>query len=897
VDRHRRSSGEARLDAIIQCLRLGDNVVWQVDLLEDYARFAQAFVAQALKEGMPCVYMRFAPHAPLLAEHPDIELVHVDPSSGFDIFSAQVHRLIEARGRGVAYVFDSLSTLVQPWATDELLANFFQVTCPYLYELDTIAYFALMRGNHSDETVAKIAATTQVMIDLYHVGGEAYVHPIKVVGRYAQQMFMPTRIEGEIWSPIFQTAHQQDGGPLGAVAGAVPDAAIAPWDSVYAQLLRWRQQAALGESGSSEVEALKVELRRMLMGDDEHLAPLADRYLTVDDLLNVRQRLIGSGRIGGKAVGMLLARRILCDESGAVGANEGVDFSEVLEDHDSFFIGSDVFFTFLVTNGLFRRRLETQRQMALSSASLSPNDFAQIEAQFMAGEFPDGILARFREMLVHYGETPIIVRSSSLFEDGFGHAFAGKYRSEFCANQGSIEARLEGLTRAVKRVYASALSPDALAYRRKQGLIESDERMAILVQRVSGRRHKNLFFPPLAGVAFSRNIYTWSDRIDARQGMVRLVFGLGTRAVDRVEDYPRMIALSHPHLRPQVGEEIVRYSQRSVDVIDLQNNAVRSMPPSEILDDGYPHLDLYVSQMADGYVQDAVSNLLSGSFRKRTLVLTFDRFLQRTEFVRVLRAMLATLEGVYGRPIDTEFTVLPGPNGDLLINLVQCRPMSLPGWPPGLAAPDVPSERVLFGANRMAGGGIVQDIGYIVYVDPAGYASIESKGLARGRLGRIIGELNTHPRLMAGKMMMMGPGRWGSSNPALGVNVSYADISNTAVLVEIAGGGHGSATPAGAGDWRSERRYAPEVSFGTHFFQDLVEDQIIYMPLYPDDPQSAYRAAFFTQAPNLLAELLPEAQDYAPVIKVIDVMAATGGLRAHVVADPGARRALCYLDG
>ncbi len=887
MDRTLQSTGDARLDAIVQGLRLGDNVVWQVDRLEDYARFAQAFVTRALADEMPCIYIRFAPHPPILPDHPDVRRVHVDPGSGFDVFSTQVHRFIEEQGRGVAYVFDSLSTLVQPWATDELLSSFFQVTCPYLYELDTIAYFALMRGSHSNETVAKITLTTQVMIDLYHVGGEAYVHPIKMAGRYAPQMFIPTLIDGENWSPIFRPGWEGDQSLLGTVAES-----IAPWDSVFAQLVRWRQQAGPDERESSEVEALKIELRRMLVGDDEQMAPLADRYLTIDDLLGIRQRLIGSGRIGGKAAGMLLARRILRDESGSDEEGQAIDFGDILEDHDSFYIGSDVFFTFLVTNGLFRRRLEAQTRMAQAPATLSPEDVREIEDQFMRGEFSEGILARLREMLLYYGETPIIIRSSSLFEDGFGHAFAGKYRSEFCANQGDLEMRLESVTQAIKRVYASALSLDALTYRRKQGLIDSDERMAILVQRVSGRQHGRLFFPPLAGVAFSRNLYPWTERIDAQQGMVRLVFGLGTRAVDRVADYPRMIALSHPHLRPQLGEEVVHYAQRQVDVIDLEGDCLRSASLSEVLGDGYENLDLYASEWADGYVRPPMSRLLSGSFRDGTLVLTFDRFVRRTHFVRIMREMLAILERVYGRPVDTEFTVLPEQDGTLRVNLVQCRPMSLPGWPSGLERPEIPADAVLFRANRMAGGGIVRDIGYIVYVDPVSYARLDVGGQRRSSLGRLIGELNNHPRLVAGKMMMMGPGRWGSSNRALGVNVGYADISNTTVLVEISETGNPAARVAGGRD----QNYGPEVSFGTHFFQDLVEDKIIYMPLYPDDPGSAYRATFFTEAPNMLTEMVPEAGQYADTVKVIDVASATGGLRAHVVADPTAREACCYLE-
>ena len=195
-------------------------------------------------------------------------------------------------------------------------------------------------------------------------------------------------------------------------------------------------------------------------------------------------------------------------------------------------------------------------------------------------------------MLDYYGQAPIIVRSSSLLEDSFGNAFAGKYRSVFCANQGDPETRLDDFMRAVKLVYASALNPDALSYRCKRGLGENDEQMAILVQRVSGMPYRKYFFPTLAGVAFSRNLYAWNDRIDTRQGIIRLVFGLGTRAVERVgSDYPRMIAISHPHLRPEVGAKVAKYSQRQMDLLDLETNQFETHFLTDVLADGeYPNL-------------------------------------------------------------------------------------------------------------------------------------------------------------------------------------------------------------------------------------------------------------------------------------------------------------------
>ncbi len=283
--------------------------------------------------------------------------------------------------------------------------------------------------------------------------------------------------------------------------------------------------------------------------------------------------MIGSGRIGGKAAGMLVARKVLLQES------EDRDFSHILEEHDSFFIGSDVFFTFLVNNNLFRLKSQLSR-----NSQISREEFEQVEQQFLDGQFPREIIEQFKDMLDYFGQAPIIVRSSSLLEDSFGNAFAGKYRSEFCANQGNPEKRLESFLRAVKLVYASALNPDALIYRKKRGLGEGDEQMAILVQRVSGMPYRKYFFPSLAGVAFSRNLYAWTNRIDPGKGMIRLVFGLGTRAVNRVGgDYPRMIAVSHPELRPEIGRQISKYSQKNIDLLDLEANEFATYPVREVL--------------------------------------------------------------------------------------------------------------------------------------------------------------------------------------------------------------------------------------------------------------------------------------------------------------------------
>ncbi len=863
-------SGIPALDDILEGLRLGDNVVWQVDGLHNYLKVALPFVRQALQDRRTVIYVRFAPHFCILEPLSGYLTTEVDPRHGFDSFSTQVNKIIEEKGKGVFYVFDNLSALVADWATDELLANFFQLTCPYLREQDTVAYFALTRGQHSHSAVARIRDTTQVLIDLYHVGDRLYIHPLKVWDRYSSQMFLPHLFSNGVLSPVLVSG---DASAISQTASKSPlkvkADSIAPWDSVYRKLTQYDEDDLRFFESTPEIQALKQELSQMIIGGHPESQRLADKYLTLTDLLSIRNRLIGSGRIGGKAAGLLLARRILLNDADAM------DYSRVLEEHDSFFIGSDVFFTFLVNNDLFRLRLRLTR-----NSQISTEEFDKVEERFLTGRFPEEIMEQFKDLLDYFGQAPIIVRSSSLLEDGFGNSFAGKYRSEFCANQGGPEERMASFLRAVKLVYASAVNPDALSYRRQRGLGESDEQMAILVQRVSGMRYKNYFFPPLAGVAFSHNLYRWTDRIDPNQGIIRLVFGLGTRAVNRVGgDYPRMIAVSHPLLRPELGYKVASYSQRQLDLLDLSENHFTSMPVAKLITDmDYPNLYLFLSCMEEGYVRD-----FSGPQIKslKDCILTFNTLIARTDFVKIMRALLAKLETAYGYPIDTEFTAFVDADGKIKINLVQCRPMRLPGLSEVANVPDdISPDCILFRANRTISGGTVPHIRYILYIDPESYsrkASLESKQ----EMGRIVGEINRHPDIVRQRIMMMGPGRWGSSNVALGVNTTYADINHTSVLVEIA---------------REEAGHLPDVSYGTHFFLDLVESQIIYLPLYPDDPQADFNHEFFRKSANILNFFLPGAQRFEEFIKVIDVPAVTDGKCAHVVADPRKQKALCFIS-
>ena len=858
------NSGSPQLDGLLQGLRPGDNVVWQIDRMDDYSHFAELFAEQSIKAGAKCVYFRFAPQPPVLKKLPGLTIFEIDPTPGFNYFSGQVHEIIEKQGKDTHYIFDNLSALVSEWATDELLANFYQVTCPYIFELNDLAFFALIRGRHNHSTIARIRDTTQILLDVYHIDGNTYIHPIKVWGRYSPQMFLPHLVNQTTWQPISQSG---DAASVLAASGkhlanTAPDS-TAPWNSVYRKLAQYKETAVDLPNVTSEITVLKRELSRMMLGNHEKLNKLSDRYLIADDLFNIRERLIGSGQIGGKAVGMLLARRVLQEEPGKI------DYSGILEEHDSFYIGSDVFFTFLVNNNLFRLRLQLTK-----NPQLSREEFDKVEQLFLNGQFPKETMEQFGDMLDYYGQAPIIVRSSSLLEDSFTNSFAGKYRSEFLANQGNPEERLEAFLQALKLVYASAVNPDVLSYRTRQGLSEGDEQMAILVQRVSGMPYKDYFFPSLAGVAFSRNLYAWTSRIDPKKGMIRLVFGLGTRAVNRVGgDYPRMIAISHPELRPEAGSQIAKYSQKNIDLLNLKTNEFLTEPLAEILaDSDYPNIELMFSSMSDGYLHDiqALDKL------DKNVVLAFENLIKRTPIVKIFGEMLAKLEKAWEQPVDIEFTAHIDSQRNIRINLLQCRALQLPktAGSPIEIPKNIPQESILFQSDLTISAGVVSDLRHVIYVDPKKYAELDA--INKKSMGRIIGKLNEVLSKKPGRLMLMGPGRWGSTNIDLGINVSYADIDNTAVLVEMA---------------HEKAGYEPEVSFGTHFFQDLVEAEIIYIPIYPGEEKTNFNARFFEDSPSIFNNILPEFGSFANVVRVIEI--PTG---AQVVVEPRTRNAICFLQ-
>jgi hypothetical protein len=614
---------------------------------------------------------------------------------------------------------------------------------------------------------------------------------------------------------------------------------------------------------------IKVVLIRTLISDQLAYVNIAKDWFTIRDLREIYLHKIGSGKIGGKAAGMLLARRIL----------ENVASPELiahLSIPESYYLGADVTYSFMAMNNLMRWNDQKYKSEELIRA-----EYKQIVQDFMAGKFPAETLSELRALLAKIGPQPLIVRSSSLLEDNFGTSFAGKYESVFCPNQGTLEENLYQLTQAIQRIYASILNPDVLLYRRSKGLQDYDERMAVLIQLVQGEKVGKYFMPCAAGVAFSRNQFRWNPQIKREDGFIRLVIGLGTRAVDRVDnDYPRLVALSHPLLHPEATPTMVsQYSQHYMDLIDLQANQLKTVPVTDVLNPHFPGLRYIAQIYNEGFLLSIHSNVLQAQVHQ--LVITFDELLQRTPLATLIRGLLRKLEDTYHSPVDTEFTIRiinpmsPQPQVDIC--LLQCRPQSqFKESRVRLPASLNPAD-VVFSTSRLIPDGHITGITHVIYVTPEGYFSLASQP-ERTHIAHLVSKLNA--RLSGKTFITIGPGRWGTINPDLGVPINYGDIYNTRALVEISGRGIGP---------------APEPSFGTHFFQDLVEANIYPLAVYLDDPDAHLNRAFFYDTPNQLEAVLPEASACDGVVRLVEVASFRPGQHLELVMDDEKSQAVAFL--
>ena len=821
------SSGISEMDTALDNIRLGDNVVWRVSDLSEFKLFMEPYIKQAIEDKRNIIYFRFASHEPLLEERLEIKRIDVPLSHRFETFTVDIHNEIEKAGRDAFYVFDCLSELQAAWATDLMMGNFFRVTCPFLFILDTVAFFPIIRGKHSVQAINKILDTTQLFLDVYSDKKNVYVRPEKVWNRNSDTMFLPHTynpesgefrpiLDGVKSSRFYQT--------LGLAQRSAEEQYSDSWDKYFIRVKMLRENGI-------DITKECSRMCNIMMTRDAKMREMVKKNFTPEDYFAVRDHMVGTGLIGGKSCGMLLARAII--------RNKEPDISEVLEPHDSFYVGSDMYYTYIVDNNLWDIRIKQRTEEGYFTLA---DEFA---SRIMEGSFSSAMREQFIRIIEYYGQDPYIIRSSSILEDGFGNAFAGKYESVFCANRGSLEERLNEFEHAIKVVYASSMSLSALDYRNRRGLAGRDEQMALLIQRVSGSYYGNYYMPCAAGVGYSYSPYRIMKDTDPTAGMLRLVMGLGTSAVDRTEgSYPRIVNLDMPEKSSYSSSaDKHKFSQGKAEVINMTTRELEKISYEKMEQD----IPKYLEKILLEHDTEAESRLREMGRRREVKFISCKGLVANSPLMDQMRRMLHRIQEEYEYPVDTEFTINISENGEYSIDLLQCRPLQVQKGKTGNVVPeDIPEERILLeSVGTSMGISKTSSLDLIVYVDPVKYYELPFKD--KDLVAKLIGKINWHYRDMDKHMMLVVPGRVGTTSPELGVPTSFADISAYDIICETE---------------ESRAGYNPELSYGSHIFQDLVEAEILYTAIFQGEKTKKYSPEKLTSSKDLINEF-----DYSDVLE------------------------------
>ncbi|MEZ4590545.1 MAG: PEP/pyruvate-binding domain-containing protein [Chloroflexota bacterium] len=441
---------------------------------------------------------------------------------------------------------------------------------------------------------------------------------------------------------INEVLNNQDKSPKAIELTFNPE--IAPWAMLFEQgeIYDALPPPEL-EKVKHHLEEIKVVLIKRLLSDQLAFIRVAKHIFSIKDLNWIYERLIGGGKIGGKSGGMLLAWHILERPNHDIGP----DLSNHVTIPDTYFIGSEIIYEFLLQNKM--ERFVNQKYLSIEEMRAQ---YPEIVQGCMAGKIPNYIVEQLRDVLNRLNGRPFVVRSSSLLEDNLDYTFAGKYASVFCPNQGTPQENFEALLNGVRRVYASIFNPEAMLERQTHGLIDYDERMAVMIQALIGHQYGRYFLPTIVGSGLSQN--PWFDPTDSRakDGCLRLTLGLDKRVQRPLEDGPACIISLNT---PDYLNDSQKHIQHTVRVVDLEENDFKVLPISDILQEDYPY----------------------GRFllNPQTHQLTYNHFINDEKFIRLMRSALKRLEKIYGVPIQFEFAleIIDTPSGpDYKLYILQC---------------------------------------------------------------------------------------------------------------------------------------------------------------------------------------------------------------------------------
>lgn len=552
---------------------------------------------------------------------------------------------------------------------------------------------------------------------------------------------------------------------------------------------------------------------------------------------------IGSGSMGGKGRGLAFIDAMIKRNY----TLEDIENSKITIPR-TVVLCTDVFTEFMEKNNLY-------------PVGLSDLPDEEILARFLKASLPKKVLSDLFAFLDTV-QSPIAVRSSSLLEDSHYQPFAGIYSTYMVPYvEGSRTHRLMLLKEAIKAVYASVYYRDSKAYMTATKNVIDEEKMAVVLQEVCGMQHGDRYYPSFSGVARSLNYYPIGDE-KAEEGIANIAMGLGKYIVDGGQTL--RFSPKHPNnvLQTSTIEMALKETQSYFNALDLKNTHF-----SPQTDDGFNLLKLsvkdaekdgtlrYIASTYDFHTQTLYPNITEPGRR----VITFANILEHKVFplAEILEKLLEISQREMGRPIEIEFAV----NLDYskahnhTFYLLQIRPIVDQKEMVDETIGDIPTDETILTSNSSLGHGIYNDIYDIVYVKPEHFDSSNNVKIAEeiGALNRWMTEANR-------PYVLVGPGRWGSSDHWLGIPVKWPQISNARIIVE-----------AGQSDYRIDP------SQGTHFFQNLTSFGVAYLTINPYRNDGSYNLEFLnSQAAEHETDFIRHIHFDRPIIGMIDGRSSKG---------------------
>lgn len=528
---------------------------------------------------------------------------------------------------------------------------------------------------------------------------------------------------------------------------------------------------------------------------------------------------IGNGSIGGKARGLAFLNNII--NKNALQFNfEGVDVTIPR----TVVIGTDVFEHFMDKNNLY--------EVVLSD--LSDEDILK---HFIQAQFPSMSEVYLRQF-ISVVNNPIAVRSSSVLEDSHYQPFAGIYSTYMISNTDEIDVVIRQVAEAIKCVYASVYFKSSKAYMDATMNIIDEERMGIVLQEVVGQQHGSLFYPTISGVARSMNFYPIYPE-KASDGIVNVALGLGKQIVEG--GVSLRFSPVHPQKALQLStpEFTIKDTQKKFFALDLDNS---SFVPSVNDAVNLKYLDAKVA-LKDGTlrwlgsVYDYQNNIIrDGVAAKGIPLITFANILKHDAFplAKLVKRILDIGQKEMNQPVEVEFAVdLQSPQGKHIFYPLQIRPIVEGEESLSEELDELDKSKHLIYSNSALGNGVIDDIQDVIFIKSEGFHAAQMIKMAP-----VVAKLN-EKMLKAGKnYILIGPGRWGSQDPWLGVPVKWPQISGARVIIETALDG-----------------FCVDPSQGTHFFQNLTSLRVGYFTVNPLSGKGFYDESFLLKQETIYEDI------------------------------------------